>query len=353
MDHPTTPPLSHLLPWALPRPIQVGFALAAALFLGALGMGIVANQRSQEQAIQSELATLSLLSERLAYQVDAYLSRTRTLAVHLSLTENAERFLATPKPPAAQVEAFNRWLDRQVEAEYGLSAVFVMAPDGTCMASSNRPFIGRNFGFRPYFQKAAAGKANLNDWFIGSVTKTPRISAASPVFSQQRTIGVLVTEYEVEDLEKSVRSFGQTGRTAFLANHHGVVLSHSRPELSLTVLEPLAPPVVEELARTRQFLGRSFGPFPASADLARAFRATLDEGSSRTVRFTQEGQTKWSALSPLKGHFWVAGVTVPEETVLAPGGSAWRANLGLGLVFSLATFLLLLALLEGLRRRRS
>jgi C4-dicarboxylate-specific signal transduction histidine kinase len=127
--------------------LKLSLAFALVLLVGALGLGIYANNLAKEQAIRAELATLTLLSERLAGQVDTYLSTTRSLAEHLAYTKDVEGFLAA-ESGHRDLKAFQIWLDVQAKGSSGLSAVFVMSPYGQCLASSNRAFIGRNFAFR-------------------------------------------------------------------------------------------------------------------------------------------------------------------------------------------------------------
>jgi len=334
---------------AIPLSMKLSLAFAATLLLGVLGMGLFAHQRARKQAIEGELATLSLLSERLAGQVDTFLSTTRGLAGHLALTEDLERFLSSRQDERAK-EAFNTWLDLQAEGTPGLSAVFVMGPDGTCLASSNRPFIGRNFGFRPYFQQAMAGAIHTTDWFIGSVTKTPRVSTAAPVLVKGRVTGVLVTEFDVEELERMVRSFGQGNRSAVLINRLGIALTHSGSTYAYQALEPIPPGELETLGRTKQFLGRAFPLAPLSSDFVSAFHRVAREGSPRTVRYQLGGHLKWGALSPVRQQAWIVSVSAPEADILLPTRAVWKETLLVGLLSSGGAFLLGLGLVRLLLR---
>ena len=329
--------------------LKLSSAFAAVLLLGVLGMGIYSNQRARQQAIQGELATLSLLAERLAGQVDMYLSTTRSLARHLALTQDVERFLAT-RPKGRQAMAFNAWLGLQAERMPGHSDIIVLAPDGTCLASSNPAFIGNNFGFRPYFQEALAGKPYNSDWAIGAVTQTPRLFSAAPVFSGKHISGVLVTQYEVEELERTVRTFGQSGRMALLVNRLGIVLTHSNPAFIYHAIETIPHLVLEDLSSTRQFLGRSFPLDPLSPEFPAAFHQTLLEGKPRTARYQIAGQMKWGALSPVQGQPWVVAVSVPESDILGPTRVVWKDTITMGILSAGGAFLLALGLVRLLLR---
>ena len=329
--------------------LKLGFAFAAVLLLGVLGMGIYSNQRARQQAIRGELATLALLSERLAGQVDLYLSSTRSLARHLALSQNVERFLAV-RPKGREAEALNQWLGLQSEQAPGLADLFLLGPDGTCLAASNRNFIGQNYAFRPYFQEAAAGHAYSSDWMIGTVTRVPRLFSAAPVLSGTRLLGVLVTVYDARELERAVLTFGQSGRTALLLNHLGIALAHSNGRLTYHAIEPIPPAELEELSRNRQFLGRSFPAVPLSPEFPQAFHQTLRDHAPRTARYQLEGQMRWGALSPVQGQPWIVTVSVPEADILGPARAVWRGTILVGIISSGGAFLLALGLVRLLLR---
>jgi C4-dicarboxylate-specific signal transduction histidine kinase len=334
---------------AMTMSMKLGIAFAAALLLGVLGLGVFSNQRARRQAIQSEPATLGLLSERLAGQVDTHLSTTRSLAQNLAHTRDAERFLAA-SPSAWPVAAFNDWLDLQAGMTPGAAAIFVMDPEGTCLASSNRAFIGKNFSFRTYFQEARAGRTNTSDWFLGAVTGTPRISSAAPIRTPEGIAGVLVVEYLVEGIETAIRGFGREGRTAVLMNRQGILLAHSHPGYAYHALEQLQAATLEELARNRQFLGRSIPVDPLSADLVTVFHRVLEEGTPHTVRYRLGETWKWGTLNPVKGQAWVVMVSVPEAEILFPTRALWRETILVGILSAGGAFLLALLLVRVLLR---
>lgn len=341
--------------------MKLSIAFAAVLLLGVCGLGVFTHHRAREQAIRGKLATLTLLSERLAGQVDAYLSSTRNLAWHLALTQDVVQFLAATPSQRARAP-LDPWLDLQAQGHRSVapedasggtsspSAIFVLGPDGICLASSNAAFLGEDFGFRPYFQEAKAGRANTSDWFIGTVTRTPKLFSAAPVVQGARFLGVLVAQYDLREVTEVIQTFGQSGRTTVLINHLGISLAHNRPEFVYHTLEPIPPAVQEELTLNRQFLGRSFPLDPLSTEFRDSFHQVLQDGQPRTVRYRFGEHPKWSALSRVKGQSWVVSVSEPESVILLPTRTVWRDTLLVGFLSSAAAFLLALGLVRLLLR---
>lgn len=337
--------------------MKLSIAFAAVLLMGVLGLGIFTHHRAREQAIRGELATLAQLSERLAGQVDTYLSSTRNLARHLALTQDVAGFLAAPRSQQARTP-LDPWLILQAQGATpgappgvsGPSALFVLGPDGVCLASSNPAFVGEDFGFRPYFQEAKAGRASSSDWFIGAVTRGPKLFSAAPVLKGAQFLGVLVAQYDARELEETIRTFGQAGRTAVLINHLGISLAHNHPEFVYHALEPIPSAVLKELAQSRQFLGRAFPLDPLSVEFRNSFHQVLQDGLPRTVRYHFGEHPKWSALSRVKGQPWVVSVSEPESAILLPTRTVWRDTLLVGFLSSAAAFLLALGLVRLLLR---
>lgn len=78
-------------------------------------------------------------------------------------------------------------LDRTLELLAGrtnAADIYVIRPDGMTIAASNwrKPtsFVGQNYGFRPYFRDAMAGRA-AELFALGTVSRRPGLYLARPV----------------------------------------------------------------------------------------------------------------------------------------------------------------------------
>ena len=328
---------------------KLGIVFAGALFLGILGLGLFANQRAQKQAIRAELATLGLLSERLAGQVDSYLFATRSLALNLSFTRDISGFMEAPPSPDS-VTGFNHWLQLQAENTPWVSAIFIMAPDGVCLASSNATYVGRNFGFRNYFQEAMAGTPNNSDWYVGVLDHLPHLASAAPIHGPRGITGVLVVEYLAEELERAIHTFGDGSRSAVLINPLGITLADSAPDRVYQALEPLQPAVREELRNNRQFLGRPIPTAPVSANYVAAFHQVMKDGHPRTLQYQMGQETRWGTMNLVRSHSWVVLISFPESEILHPTRTVWRQTILVGLLSMAGAFLLAVALVRRVFR---
>ena len=349
-----------MLPTPLRRPLaflsfKIGSTFAVGVLLAVVGMGVYAYSWARLTELEHGLNELATHAREGATRIDLYLASGRGLAEHLAATRDAQGFLeglSRGRVPRGLQEGMEAWLDLQQQAvrTRGLSAIFVMSPEGRCIASSTRAFEGRDFSFRPYFQEAMAGHLATSDWVIGSVVHTPRVFSAAPVRSRGRIVGVLVTEFLVEEVEKAVGSFAFQGRTAAVINAEGIIIAHSEPELQYHAVMPLTPAVQAELVRTRQFLGRAF-PVEALPEAYRAaFQRARDGGASQTLKYQAGATSRWGAFTTLTERPWVVVVSIPENEILLPIRRALRSTCLVAVGITLAVFLLGLALGRALLR---
>lgn len=140
---------------------------------------------------------------------------------------------------------------------------YVMNTAGDIVASSNRDtpesFVGKNYGFRPYFQEAMAGRKGT--YFALGVTSRKRgYYASNPVRSETGEIlGVAVIKIGLARAEELFKKFEH----CYLASPQGIVFLSSDPLWILKALWPLPDSVKEQVQKTQQF---GPGPFPALFD---------------------------------------------------------------------------------------
>jgi diguanylate cyclase (GGDEF)-like protein len=151
----------------------------------------------------------------------------------------------------------NDVLDRYKRA-LGVSVCYLLNLEGTTIASSNRhssdSFVGKSYGFRPYFQKALKG--GLGQYFALGVTSKERgFYASFPIRDSEKVvIGVAVIKALIGDLEKEFISHDP----AFFIDPHGIIFLSSRAEMLMKSLWPLMAEAERRLIQSRQFGSRGF-----------------------------------------------------------------------------------------------
>lgn len=112
----------------------------------------------------------------------------------------------------------------------GLNAIYLMRPDGMTISASNAAtsasFVGQDYGIRPYFIVAFAGKQG-RFYGIGATTGLPGYFIADPVRDAGGdTRGVIAIKIDLTALSDSWQAAGEQ---VFLSNQDGVILLASNP----------------------------------------------------------------------------------------------------------------------------
>lgn len=216
----------------------------------------------------------------------------------------------------------------------GVSDVYLMDIGGTTIAASNyrkdTSFVGRNYGFRPYFRQALEG--GLGRYFArGTTTGQRGYFFAAPVLDQTRIVGVLAVKFLVDTFEQS----WQGGTSEIIVSDlNGVIFMSSRPEWQFRTLAQLSRQTFDEVAVTQQY--------------------PLDRLIPLDVR--QFGGTDGPTLMAIEGTEYILNTAFLPEVgwtaqLLSPAAPARTQALTVLLVLGLVALLLVLATAIVLQRR--
>lgn len=236
------------------------------------------------------VAGLYLLGLRVARQAEKDLNARQLQIIRLDLESILERYESLPFALSFQTEAAlalrapgqGQWTShvnavlQNVQRQAKVAAVYLMDTRGNTIASSNwdtpQSYIGKNFGFRPYFQQALQGHTG-RFYGVGSTTAEPGYFIAQPVYATpQRAatampLGVVAVKISLNDIADGWSRFDAT---VALVDHWGVIFLSNRAPWQYRTINPLGPPALEEIAATRQYDGKSIIPLTALPSAQRA-----------------------------------------------------------------------------------
>lgn len=206
-------------------------------------------------------------SERLFLEETRQRARA-TLELHARGLEGALRkYEVIPELLAGQAEIIALFRDRadpgsitranrlteEANRASGAEDTYFMNSDGVTFAASNwageRPFVGRDFSFRPYFQQAMQGR--LGRYFaLGTTSNKRGYYFAYPVTSAGRIEGAVVVKMNVDRIESSLVSGNDE---VIVTDPHGVIFLSSKPEWRFRTLQPLSAETILQIERYRQY----------------------------------------------------------------------------------------------------
>lgn len=227
---------------------------------------------------------------------------------------------------------------RHIADAVGASETYVMDPVGTTVAASNYrdagSFVGKNFEYRPYFQRALAGES-AQFHALGTTSGERGFFFAAPILDGINVRGVLVVKVAVDAFEGS---WAGSPRDVIVADQNGVVFLSSREDYRLRSLAPLSDGVRARIEETRQFPLDAVRPIP--------FSASVVAPSAVEIALGEEGAEDryLSDSEPLVLSGWHRIVLTPLEPVR-------RQAIFVLAVWNLATGAIALAALALIQRR--
>jgi diguanylate cyclase (GGDEF)-like protein/PAS domain S-box-containing protein len=210
----------------------IGAALTVILVAGWVMTQSLGNL-AWEQVRKDSLSQNKIAIQRLAFEVGQAEEAVQTMAgspwLRPTLWERSPQTLAQA----------NSVLDRY-QQRFEASVVYLMDSSGTTIASSNRAardsFVGKSYGFRPYFKEAMQGKTGRY-LALGVTSKKRGFYASFPVRDQEGKIaGVAVFKMTMGRFQQDLREFDP----AFLVDPQGIVFLSSRPNLDYHGLWPVS-----------------------------------------------------------------------------------------------------------------
>jgi two-component system, NtrC family, C4-dicarboxylate transport sensor histidine kinase DctB len=298
-------------PGLRPVPLLVAFLIAfliAFLALSAVsiwGAGEIAGRRAAAVLATEARQRLQLYAEGLKTAIERSADLPAVAAFDPSLT-------AALTAPGDQetIDRANRHL-AEVQAAGHATVFYLLDREGKTLAASNfdQPdsYVGQNFGFRPYFIDALAGRAGRY-YAVGALTGIPGYFLSAPIRLDGQVLGVLAAKVTLDDIE---RSWQLVSDEAMVIDGNGVVILSSEPELRFRTALPLAAEEREALVRSRQY-GKLLGP---ALDLAPSYRlgdailrpSAIGDGIERVVEETTIDPYGWRLVLAVDADpLWIA-----------------------------------------------
>lgn len=222
--------------------------------------------------LYSRLLAYHLDSDRLEVQhrlnalgasIEETLNRHESLPSLLAMHPSLSALLDAPQS-AKRLSDANHYLEA-VQKSAHVDAVYLINVDGVTVGASNwnQPysFVGRNYGFRPYFRDAV--KNGIGRFYgVGVTTGMPGYFLAAPVYRQDALLGVVVVKQQLDALERALE---RNVEPLMLVDGDGIAFLSSMKSLRYRSLANLSPEVTKRLAHSRQYGSQ---PVPWLADRA-------------------------------------------------------------------------------------
>lgn len=199
-------------------------------------------KQSQDGAVQLELFVTYLQGVLKTYE---------SLPELLATDKNLVSALLNPDEDQ-RIAKLNRYLET-INSISDTADTYLMDREGLTIAASNwqeeRPFVGRDFSYRPYFVEAMKGQ--LGRYFALGTTSSKRgYYFAYPVRKAGEILGVVVIKINIDTVEQK---WGHHGDSFLVTDPDGVVFITTRQEWRYHTLRPLADDVRKRIIASNRY----------------------------------------------------------------------------------------------------
>jgi len=192
---------------------------------------------------------LSLLTDQLSTYLSEHIKPVKTLSGIKELnTVLADTNLESIYKANQILDDFTKSLDLEVS--------YLMDKNGVTICSSNRnandSFVGNDFSFRPYYQKAIAGMPSTY-LALGTTSRKRGVYYAHPVYDEthRHILGVAVIKASVEFVETKL--FPESDDTLLFVDPDGVIFISNKDNLKFNFLWEPDEKKIQTIENSRQF----------------------------------------------------------------------------------------------------
>ncbi len=258
-------------------------AAVAGLLLLAIALGL-AGRLTWRQGLATLAEEGSFRLELYVAYLQGVLEKYEGLPELLATNRRLVTFLQNPGG-RDRIEAFNRYLET-INRISDAADTYLMDREGLTIAASNwqaeRPFVGRNFSYRPYFQQAMQGR--LGRYFaLGTTSSRRGYYFAYPVRQGDEILGAVVIKISIDQVE---RNWGHENDIFLVTDPDGVIFITTRASWRFHTLKPLAAEVRQRIVTSRRYPGADLTPLEIVRE--------RDSGHGRIVTLagSQDGRTR-------------------------------------------------------------
>jgi len=308
------------LSWAAKLTLLLGLLAALPLLVVTL-IDVTATRSeliaaSREQNLQRARST--------AAAVDGYLEEVLSDLEIVAFDPGTVRFLEGSADPGLRRDLLATLA--QMTEGHGFQALFLAAPSGRIVLSTDASMAGRSVIATRSFLDAIAGNALVHeprydpqDGRVYLHASTPVRSAGGPI------VGVAVGQVPLSGLDRILRgdtAFAGRGEFGILWDLRGIRLSHpTQPDLRFHPFEPLPADAADRLVAERRFgpeTRRLLQVSQAVPGLVERSRWLLyDHALDPHLRIDHPNGPLYAAVVPLRSQRWLYGVFSPQSAILA------------------------------------
>jgi two-component system C4-dicarboxylate transport sensor histidine kinase DctB len=231
-------------------PFKITFALPVLSLLLLAGLWHLTTSWMVKHALARLATDAKLIARQQSRLIDSELAKYRLLPVALGEYTDLQDALASGS--IADASRLNGKL-AFLAAQTGAPVIYILDGNGRVISASNadtpESFVGRNYGFRPYFTQAlSTGSGEY--YAVGDLSGRPGFFFSRRVGDPPGALGVVVIKYEFQTL---LHSWAEDSGQTFVIDPRGIVLASTDSQEEMRSFRPLSAADRAQLTENGQF----------------------------------------------------------------------------------------------------
>jgi PAS domain S-box-containing protein len=242
--------------------------ITLATFFSGIGLALVLSVvifwYLDTKLVNQKIDEISKLGVEQAHESTKILEADQLFAKMLGTRTRVKEFLLD-RSEARRTELLGIFND-YIKEDSKYLAIYLLDTNGVGVLSTDERFVGQDYSFRDYFQRAKDGIPNV-DVLMGKTSNQFGYYFAHPVVDDGGiVIGVLVVKIDNQEIDKAVlNSEVAKNSTIMLVDKYGVVLASSAPDRFLKSLGEMSIQNKEIIKETDKLLGKEIIPLQYGA----------------------------------------------------------------------------------------
>jgi C4-dicarboxylate-specific signal transduction histidine kinase len=324
---------------------KISLALLSAVLIPMSFNAYYNLQHSLDNAEQNEYRKLELLATSTASRLDQLIIDSQKITIQVSTEPKVVGFVSadTAKERQKLQPAVQSTLKNIFRSDVNYDGIFLVDPQGNCLAATDSNFMGRNFSSQEYFSPAIQGHQYASNILVDNITKRSGVYLSQPIWSSQaKVIGVAVLKIKEENLNQIINRLKlESSSYPFLIDSLGVIINHPQKDYIYHSLTALSPKVQTMIAQDNRYSMSNVESLNLS-QLAEAMIGAREPGHANYFS-PLENKRQIVGFAPLEVQPWVLGISEPENTFAEPlNRLVWENILNLLIVGAIAAIVALL-----------
>ena len=321
---------------------KVSAALLAAVLIPMCFSTYYNLQKGLKRVEKSEYRKLELLATSAASRLDQLIIDIQNIVVQISTESSTIAFLSSTSIQEQKVVRadLQESLENIFRSNSIYDAIYLLDAKGNCVVSTDSTFVGNNYSFREYFQKAIEGQSYISSILMGKTTKRAGLYLSNPVGAANgNIIGVAVIKIREEEIANIVNRLDLDPESyTFLIDQIGVIISHPNKSLLYHSLTNLSASTQQQIKNDQRYHLERIDSLNLNS-LAKAMVGATESGHI-SYQSPLEKQRRMVGFTPLEVESWVLGVDKPEILFTAPlRNLIWQNSINLLIVGAIASIL--------------